>query len=113
MISIKGYDITMVLGDTESISLTPLNPDGTVYDLAQDEYVEFIVKEKAREDSPTLLRRIAGENFTITFDRDDTWNLETGKKYVYNARVENNAGTRHITFLVGKFVLAEVVESDK
>ncbi len=113
MISIKGYDITMVIGDTESIALTPLNPDGTVYELAPDEYVEFVVKEKPREDSPTLLRRIAGDNFTITFDRDDTWNLEAGKKYTYNARVENEAGTRHITFLIGKFILAAVTESDK
>ena len=113
MISIKGYDITMVIGDTESIRLTPVNPDGTIYELASDEYIEFIVKEKAREDSPTLLRRVVDEDYTITFSRDDTWNLEPGKKYIYNARVENEAGTRHITFLVGKFILAAVVESDK
>lgn len=109
MIEVNGNDVSMVRGDTETLTVTPLNADGTEYQLSEGEYVEIVLKEKESQASPVVLRKTAIEG-VVSFNRSDTWNLKE-KSYFYNARIEDGNG-KHITFIIGKFTIKPVVDDE-
>lgn len=109
MIEVNGSDVSMVRGDTETLTVTPLNADGTEYQLAEGEYVEIVLKEKESQASPVVLRKTAVDG-VVAFSRTDTWGLKE-KAYFYNARIENGQD-KHITFIAGKFTIKPVVDDE-
>ena len=109
MIEVNGSDVSMTRGDTETLTVTPLNADGTEYVLTEGEYVEIVLKEKEAQSSPVVLRKTAIDG-VVAFSRPDTWDLKE-KAYFYNARIENGQG-KHITFITGKFTIKPVIDDE-
>lgn len=109
MIEVNDTNVAMVRGDTETLTVTPFNADGTEYQLAEGEYVEIVLKEKTSQESPVALRKTAVEG-SVSFTRADTWGLKE-KPYYYNARIEDGNG-KHITFIEGKFTIKPVVDDE-
>lgn len=110
MIEVKGSNVSMVRGDTETLTVTPMNADGSEYELAEGEYIELVLKEKESPTSPVVLRKVA-ENGVVSFNRADTWGLKE-KPHFYNARIEDGEG-KHITFITGKFTIKPVADDEE
>lgn len=78
--------INLTVGDDASIEINLTTDDGAKYNMGNNEYLIFNVREKASEQSPLLidLRSDLGSN-EIIFSHDDTKDLSPG---YYSAEVQ-------------------------
>lgn len=106
MISVKGNNIMMTRGDTETLIVTIRDVNGNPYTLSEDEYVEFCAKLRPTDKEP-LIHKVSSDG-SFTFERSDTWGMRPGK-YEYNIRVENGTNTYH-TIIEGHLNITAVVD---
>ena len=89
--SIKGNSITLTRGDTFKATVTPLNQDGTVYEMQPGDELRFAMKKDYSDDEPCLLIDIPPASMLLTIGSNDTKDLEFGD-YVYDIQLTHSNG---------------------
>ena len=97
---IDGTDITMVRGDSESITVSCKNPDGSVHPFEAGDMVYFTVKKDAYREE-TILQKIATD-FTdgramMMIDPEDTRRLDFD---VYKYDVQLTTASGRVTTII-------------
>jgi hypothetical protein len=111
---IQGTDISMIRGDSESITLS-LKRDDVIIPFNQGDTVYFTVKQGYSTEKITLQKIITefdeGGNCIIEIEPEDTKELSFGS-YVYDIQLTDSNGRVTTIIPCSKFVVAEEVTYD-
>ena len=111
---VKGTDLTMIRGDSESITLT-LKKDDKVISFNDGDIIYFTVKQSP-DTEKIMLQKIIKEfdedgNCIIEIDPDDTKELAF-RSYVYDIQLNQSNGKVTTIIPCSKLVISEEVTYD-
>jgi hypothetical protein len=105
MYSIKNNNIILTRGDSFLADLVIYNPDGTVYEVEEDDQIIFALKRTPYDRKPYLTKEIDHEEMKLLISHDDTKNMEFGD-YLYDIRLVKESGHVDTFITEGKFTLS-------
>lgn len=107
--SLKGNAITLTRGDTFKAVVTPINDDGTEYEMQEGDTLRFAMKKDYSDPQTTLLIDIPADTRLLVIESDDTKELDYGS-YVYDIQLTHANGDVDTFIAKEKFKLTEEVE---
>lgn len=109
--SYRDTEISMVRGDSETITLTIKQSDGEDYPLENGDIIYFTVKQHANTSVKLLQKKITtfeGSQVIIDIEPTDTKTLRFDR-YVYDIQLTRKNGDVHTIVPYSRFIVTEEV----
>lgn len=108
MYSIDGTTITLVRGDTATITVDMTYDDNTPYVPEEGDEINFLLYKNSATETPTLTKAISPNTRILQFSASDTEELPYGDKigkYVYDIELSKSDGTVDTFIHLAEFIL--------
>lgn len=107
--SLKGNAITLTRGDTFKATVTPVNKDGSEYQMQEGDKLRFAMKKNYSDLRPCLLIEIPSDTRLLVIESSDTKELDFGD-YVYDIQLTHANGDVDTFIAKERLRLTEEVE---
>lgn len=97
---LKDFGIIATKGDTVKMPFVVTNNDGSVYQVQDDDVINFGLKEKYEDAECLIEKTIDNNTLTLVLSHEDTKDLKVGIGYKYDIQIIRNTDEVH-TFISG------------